>query len=422
MPPASPRSRVSRETRLLLLTVLLSVGALLVLARIRFPERPATPALLPPLLTQLAPPSPFEDLSSAVFLLEAEVTPLLELVALEQPASAVPRVIPALRFRPEAAAALLDPTRATRVAGMMARDRATGLAVVRASTGSTPVQRIWTPQQGGYPRHLVVTEASAAGAGLRPVFVGPLQSSTSFAWETSVWVLPRHLGVRSGSFVFTTTGAFAGLIVDHADVQAIVPPVAVLALAERVLTAQPAPAGWIGVDVQDITSEIASATDVTSGVIVAHVDADGPAARQLVPTDIIEQINDQTLVNRNDWDARLARVAAGESLSMRVRRGTSIVQVRLTAIPPPSRGSQSTLGLSMRSRPRVGAEVSLVEAGSIAERAGIIPGDVLVRAGGVTAPTPAQVVRAFNVLPAGGTLLVAAARGTHHFVVALTKP
>ncbi len=52
------RPRVSRETRLLLTTALLSVVALWILARIRFPDQPAgTP--VQPLLTQLAsgPPS-----------------------------------------------------------------------------------------------------------------------------------------------------------------------------------------------------------------------------------------------------------------------------------------------------------------------------------------------------------------------------
>jgi hypothetical protein len=422
MPPA-PRSRVSRETRLLLLTVLLSVGALLVLARIRFPERPSPPALLPPLLSQLAPPSPFDDLSSAVFRLESEVTPLLELLEVQEPPTDVPHVVPALRFRSEAAAALLDAAGAARVeGGVTARDRATGLAVVRAKEGPSPVQRILTPQRDGYPRYVLVTEASAAGAGLRPLFVGPLQSTTSFAWETSVWALPRHLGVRAGAFVFTTTGAFAGLVIDHGDARAIVPPEAVLALAERLVTAKPPAAGWIGVTVQEVTGQIASAIGGASGVIVAHVDPSGPAAAQLFPTDIIEQINDQPVANRTDWDARLARLAAGETISMRVRRGDRIEKVQLTAGSAPVRGLPARLGIVMRSRARVGAEVTLVEAGSIAERTGITAGDVLVRAGDVSAPTPAQVIRAFDALPAGRTLLVAVVRGRDHLVVALEKP
>ena len=62
---------------MLLATVLLSLAALWVLARIRYPERPATPNPVPPLLTQLAPRPVFEDLASAVLQLELEVRPVL---------------------------------------------------------------------------------------------------------------------------------------------------------------------------------------------------------------------------------------------------------------------------------------------------------------------------------------------------------
>ena len=48
------RPRVSRETRLLLTAGVLAVAALWLLARIRFPERPATPNPVPAVLSQLA--------------------------------------------------------------------------------------------------------------------------------------------------------------------------------------------------------------------------------------------------------------------------------------------------------------------------------------------------------------------------------
>jgi hypothetical protein len=422
MPPASPRSRISRETRLLLLTVLLSVGALLVLARIRFPERPATPALLPPLLTQLSPPSVFQEMSRAVSALEAEVTPILEPMTIEETAAGAPRVGAALRFRPDAAAALLGDVDAARISGVINRDRATGLTIIGASAGSLAVQRIWTSQQDGYPRYVLVTEASTAGAGLRPVFLGPLPTDTSFAWECSVWTIPRHLDVRSGSFVFTSTAAFAGLVVDHANVQAIVPPEAVLALAERLRAAEPPPPGWIGLAVQDLTGAVASATSAASGVIVASVDDGGPAARLLHPTDVVEQMNSLPIANRMDWDARLARVAAGERLDLQVRRGGQIVRIDLVAAPPPAPRPASRLGLTLRSRPRIGALVTLVEEGSVAGQAGIAAGDVLVRVGDVSAPGATQVLEAFDALPSGGSLLVAIARGNQHSVIALVKP
>ena len=75
MGPARPR--VSRETRLLLVTILVSMATLWALARIRFPDRPATTNPVPPLLTQLAAPPRFDDLASEVSKLDSRLLPSL---------------------------------------------------------------------------------------------------------------------------------------------------------------------------------------------------------------------------------------------------------------------------------------------------------------------------------------------------------
>lgn len=71
------RSRISRDTRLLLITVCVAVAVLWVLARLRFPERPVTANPIPPLLTQLASRAVLEDLPSEVSQLQPRVLPLL---------------------------------------------------------------------------------------------------------------------------------------------------------------------------------------------------------------------------------------------------------------------------------------------------------------------------------------------------------
>src|SRR3990172_11387893 len=75
------RPRVSRETRLLLITVLISIVTLWVLARVRFPDRPVTPNPVPPLLAQLPARPAFEDLAFTVA--EVESGLVLSLLALE---------------------------------------------------------------------------------------------------------------------------------------------------------------------------------------------------------------------------------------------------------------------------------------------------------------------------------------------------
>jgi S1-C subfamily serine protease len=424
MSPRGPGSRVSRETRLLLLTLLLSVVALLVLARVRFPGRPSTPALVPPLLTQLGPSTPFEDLSNAVSALEAEVAPSLQLLTIESSPAAASRVLTALRLRPDAAVALVGPTDADPAEGdVVARDRATGLAIVRTPLSPAPGRPIWTPQREAYPRYLLVTEASPTGTSLRPVFVGPLRGTTSHVWETPVWIIPDHLHVPRGAFAFTSAGAFVGLVVDEPDSQALVPAGAVMVAAERLMTTEQRPPGTLGVEVQKLTAPVAAAARVSSGVVVVHVEDGGPAADQLVPTDVIETLNDRPVVNPFQWNARIARVAAGESVVLRIRRGGQTREVGLTATDASSSApTELRLGLAMRARAGVGAEVTLVHAASAGDRAGIAVGDVITRVGALAAPGPAQVIRAYEALPAGGALLVAVSRGTEHLVLALAKP
>ncbi len=58
--------RLSRETRHLLVAACIALVALWVLARLRFPDTPATANAIPPLLTQLSPRPGFTDLASEV--------------------------------------------------------------------------------------------------------------------------------------------------------------------------------------------------------------------------------------------------------------------------------------------------------------------------------------------------------------------
>src|SRR5689334_4041019 len=116
--PFPNRPRVSRETRLLLTTVFLSLAALWVLARIRFPA-PRTPNPVAPLLTQLARGTAFEDLERVVFELEPQVVPTLHLISLDDG-----RSMPSLRFRTDAVLTLMDTLAVGAITGgaLMAHD------------------------------------------------------------------------------------------------------------------------------------------------------------------------------------------------------------------------------------------------------------------------------------------------------------
>jgi hypothetical protein len=423
-----PRPRVSRETRLLLTTVFLSLAALWVLARIRFPERPRTPNPVAPLLTQLTPGTVFEEFERAVFELEPRVASALHVILARRAGSGggwggEGQSIPSLRFRSDAVLALIDNTTGTSITGgtLVAHDRATGLAILRTANSELPSLEPWTPQRTDYPRYFLVSDVTQGRVALRPVFFGHLSAAPNSAWSGDVWRISSYTTAPNGAFVFTTSGALAGLIIGQPDNPAIVPADAVIALAQRLLSESQKPGGWLGIDVQALSPEIRAATGVSSGVVVTQVDPQGGAAGKIVATDIIEAADDHAVQTKADWETHTARLTAGDVVRLRIRRSGRIEQVKLIAVSPEIAAASPRLGLTLRFRAGAGAEVLSVEDGSVAMRAGIAADDVITRLGDIAAPTPAHVASAFAAAAKDGALLVAITRGARHFVVALVK-
>src|SRR5947207_1097174 len=132
------------------------------------------------------------------------------------------------------------------------------------------------------------------------------------------------------------------------------------ALAE---TEAPAP-GDLGVEVQALSPALQSAIGTAASIAVTWVDADGPAAGQLAAADVLQEIDDQPLMSLDDWRARVERLGAGDSVRVRLQRNGEAIEVTLTArqrVPEPA---PQPLGLVLRTKPRIGAEVTAVEAGS----------------------------------------------------------
>ncbi|MBI4886132.1 MAG: PDZ domain-containing protein [Acidobacteria bacterium] len=426
-----PRPRVSRETRLLFITVLISLVTLWVLARIRFPDRPETPNPVPPLLTQLADRPRFEDLAARVAEIESRLVPPLLALELQQASAVGDRpdvqdIVPALRIRDDVAVTLLtaargaDTPRPTDLA-VLARDTASGLAVVRVPPAPAPAPVAWAPQRMQYPRYLMVSNVSRQGTSLRPVFVGSLYPTASPTWSESIWVVPARTDLATGAFVFTTDGALAGLAIEHAGRPAILPAEAVIRAADRLLREGSRDGGWLGVDVQPLTPAVGVVAGATGGMIVTWVDPRGPAAKTLVVTDVIEAIDSEVVATLEHWEARMARLTAGDALALHVRRRGEAREIRLTAGAPPEPPVAPLLGLTMRAAPRVGVEIVRVDPGSAAARAGIEAGDVVTLIGEIERPTPAQVTRAFLATPDDRPLLVGVTRGDRHRVLALGK-
>ena len=176
-------------------------------------------------------------------------------------------------------------------------------------------------------------------------------------------------------------------------------------------------------DVQPLSPALASAAGTDSGVIVSMVDPAGAAANVLAPTDVVEAVNGHTIESIDDWRARVLRVDAGDTVSLRVRAAGERreVQVTATSAAPPA-PQPDTHGLGLQLAPaNSGSRVIGVQPGSSRAHASLQPGDLITAVGRQMTPTPSEVARAFAALPPGETLIVAFSRGTTHQLAPLRK-
>ena len=172
---------------------------------------------------------------------------------------------------------------------------------------------------------------------------------------------------------------------------------------------------------EPLSPALGAAAGADTGVMVNMVDAAGPAADVLAPTDVIDTIDGRAIRSIDDWRARTLRLAAGDSVSLQVRsagQSREVRDYRDRAITPrqstprmraPPSGADS-LGLQLAAVINSGSRVVRVQPGSSAAHAALQPGDLITAVGRQTKPIPSQVTRAFAALPAGESLIVAFTR------------
>jgi S1-C subfamily serine protease len=224
-----------------------------------------------------------------------------------------------------------------------------------------------------------------------------------------------------GSFLFTTNAEFVGLVVPTGGGLAVVPGGTVLAEADRLLTSRPGPPGRIAVEVQALTEPVAALTGAEAGVVVTSIERDGPAWGRLMVGDVIEVVDGNDLASLQQWDARILRLTAGETLALRVRRRGEVREVSIEAAAIKVDAAGVALGMSLRRRAGLGTEVTAVQPASVAARAGLLAGDVITLFDDVRAPSPSQITRSFASLRVGARVMIAGTRGDTHFVTALAR-
>jgi len=408
--PLTPAdSRVRRESRLLLITVLICALVLILLARLRFPDAPAIDAAPPP-FQQLAARASYEALAADMDRAEPLIRGHLVGLTITTGAATAPRTfadtlegppagrrpVVAVRIDASSAVGLIGPgqpgdagtttvTASAPSGGGAAAIRATepvrGLATFAVASVESRLLTVRPLAALPLPTYVVAAEPSFTGETLRPVFLGRAAPVASTRWAGDVLPL-GGVPVADGALVFTLDGAFVGAVTAEAGASMLVGARALFDAAERLATAGPAgPLADPGLTVQALTPAIAEVLPVARGVIVTAVES-GERGSTVEPGDVITALAGQPIADPDDLLIRLASWRDPTPVPVTVVRNgvetTAVVAVGPAAAP------EGTALVAER-----GGGTRIV-AGATPVIAGLRLGDVVVRAGPLALPSPAR--------------------------------
>jgi len=214
-------------------------------------------------------------------------------------------------------------------------------------------------------------------------------------------------------------------------------------VAEQILKKGKVERAWIGVGIQDLTPELASAlklADARAGVLVNSVTEGGPAQKANIKAgDVIAAVAGKRVTDGRELVREVIAHEVGQTVPLEIIRdgkrygSSAVLTARPEAAVPPlpvqQQGvPQAGLGLSVRDlAPQQAAQLGLppkpvpvvtsITPGSSADRAGLKPGDVIIEADGVADPTATQLSDAAK----DGALLVRVRRRDATFYAAMKK-
>ena len=175
--------------------------------------------------------------------------------------------------------------------------------------------------------------------------------------------------------------------------------------------------GWIGVQIQPVTSDIAEGLGLkgTEGALVAEPQADSPAAKAgILSGDVITEVNGHAVKDAHDLARQIGSMTPGATAKLTVRRKGEEKSFSLTlgevpqarearAASPDSDAAAASLpklGLSLapaREMAGSGSEgvvVTEVDPDGLASEHGLKSGDVILEVGGTKVATAADVRKA----------------------------
>jgi serine protease Do len=422
---------LSRETRLLLATIAVSAVVVLILSTLRFPESPRLTEAPPAPLERLAASAAYDQLARVVDRVARRVRPDLLVVRaspgptneprnlaglLAQPlASDAARHYPALRIDNERAVLAADvPPDAVVLngdtvasAGVLSMDSVRQLTLLSVPPAETTSVSPLTLSELQTPTYVVVAEGTAAGVAFRPVFVGSADRFTDPRWARPLLAVSGTALTSAGALVFSLEGQFVGAaVVPQNGTFAIAGAAELLAAASELAGRQAVRPVDFGITVQTLTQTLGRALNASHGLVVVSVDPNGPAAGVLEPLDVIGRLGDIPLARPEDLLLRLARTPPDGSWQLLGIRNGKPMQWTLSPDITPRENETSNDSISFERVPGSGSLVRTMPGDTAAARAGLRVGDVIVRAGSVSEPAPAQLMELFRSVQGGKPLVL----------------
>jgi serine protease Do len=202
--------------------------------------------------------------------------------------------------------------------------------------------------------------------------------------------------------------------------------------------------GWIGVQIQPVTKEIAESIGLkkAEGAIVAEPQKDSPAVKAGIEAgDVIVSVDGKPVENARDLAKRIAAMAPNTTVKLGVVRNGSekTVSVTLGELPNTqearleqpgernrNRASEPKLGLSLApGGTDPGVVVAEVDPRGPAADYGLKAGDVILEVSGKAVATPAEVSKALGDARAEGKrsilLRIKSDRGTRFVAIPLSR-
>jgi serine protease Do len=233
-----------------------------------------------------------------------------------------------------------------------------------------------------------------------------------------------------GGVLTDVNGRLVGLYTSPPQAPAFVVPITrALSLASRLKSVPPrVPQSRVGLEFQDLTDELREYFAVAGGVLITNILPDSPAAAGgLRAGDIIQKFDEMDVASAAQLTMAITDKPAGTSVRLGIRRGqrdrvVTLVTAPYSDIAAGTSPDEQTLTLKVRdSLPPDGPAIVDVAPTGLANRLGLISGDVITAVNSRPVRRVAELTRLIQTLPAGKPGLFQIKRGDQIFFIAVKE-